>query len=498
MKRGAVERFVAQVAGAVQGDTVVVMCTPWIGSPVPPRVLTCRPQSAGGAPLTGSEVQQVRNARVLLVPCNLQTPSEEETARNVIQQLVKLKSDDAFMLLILVLEEQLKDGSSEASDIVVERHRRAMYLDCDAVIVNPATAPRKFNESIKLANISWSFTRARSKEILESQPGTGNIEYLEHIMQKHAHLLWDKIPRALLRGFPPCDPHTPETGNTVGQYEFAKVVETRFGTVLQAVDKRSQTDCVIKITEKSAVLALAPLEDLYREFVILKSKLSHPNITKCLQILHTPSRVYMILNFCGSQNLEQFLDGQPNKCLEGVDGEACFKQLVGAVAHCHSVRVTHRSISLEHIVVMKLRGTNSLQCTLVDFRRAVESAENRAAYKVCGTLPCIAPEMALGGPYMPLEADCWSVGVVLLEIAGGLGAVQRAARCDEEEDFAAAATSIQRYFEAIGSQHEVLSQVPATMDPSVLELAEVLVRPVPAERADMRHVASVLKVDMPD
>ncbi len=107
--------------------------------------------------------------------------------------------------------------------------------------------------------------------------------------------------------------------------------------------------------------------------------------------------------------MAQVLASQPGNRLEPVTALNIFDQLGSSLSYCHSKEVTHRHLSLEHLVLLKPPGRRDrFHMTLVDFHSAMVARGDSTSKTVCGSLPCIAPEVAAGLAYVPWRADCWS------------------------------------------------------------------------------------------
>jgi serine/threonine protein kinase len=282
-----------------------------------------------------------------------------------------------------------------------------------------------------------------------------------------------------------------ETGHTVDMYRLVRRLETVNGTVLQASDEKSRP-VAIKVIDKSKVSTPGELEGIYREFRFLSEIIKHPNVTSCVNMLHSMTRVYLIFEYAGNHNIAELLSQRPGQRLEEEEALQCFEQLARGLAYCHSKDVSHRNLSLEHVVLAPLTGSDGYYCRLVDFHSAMVARGQTTSRTVCGTLPCIAPEMALGGPYIPRLADCWSAGIVLLEMGGGLSSLCRSVGYDPPSEAADVAPAIQRYFTVQGSHAKALDTIGAIKNKDIIGKLEAVLQPQAADRLAM---ASVIEQD---
>merc|ERR1712032_675732 len=138
---------------------------------------------------------------------------------------------------------------------------------------------------------------------------------------------------------------------------------------------------------------------------------------------------YVVLEYAGPINLSQVLMTSPGQRLDVQDSLDCFRQLATGLAYCHEKDVVHRDICLEHLV-RKPINVDRYHWVIVDFSSAMVWKTKAKAYMACGSFPCMAPEMAMCGPYIPKLADSWSAGVVLLEMSGGMSSLSWAVQVD--------------------------------------------------------------------
>jgi len=158
----------------------------------------------------------------------------------------------------------------------------------------------------------------------------------------------------------------------------------------------------------------------------------HPRISNLLGIMHSPMRLCVLMENCGTTTLFTRL-----RHLDGRDASAkplttnkianLFMQVSEAVSHLHQVaQVCHRDVKPENITI-KEEG-DSLQLRLGGFELAAHQRPGSKCKMACGTLPFAAPEaiVLVDGGYDGYAADMWSLGVLFLEVSCGLRSVERA------------------------------------------------------------------------
>mmetsp|Transcript_49800 Transcript_49800/g.57152 ORF Transcript_49800/g.57152 Transcript_49800/m.57152 type:complete len:524 (+) Transcript_49800:68-1639(+) len=184
-----------------------------------------------------------------------------------------------------------------------------------------------------------------------------------------------------------------------------------FGEVMQVYDKEKERIVAMKILKKSKLPSRYSTDErevkkLKREINILK-RLDHPNIIHVYEFFQTDENYYIVTEFCpGGELFDKIVDcGFFN---EHLAAKIC-KQLLSAVAFCHSHNIVHRDLKPENILFVNDEVTSPIK--LIDFGESRIFEKNARMRREVGTVYYIAPEVLQGG--YTEKCDIWSAGVIL-------------------------------------------------------------------------------------
>jgi MAP/microtubule affinity-regulating kinase len=163
-------------------------------------------------------------------------------------------------------------------------------------------------------------------------------------------------------------------------------------------------------------------QTVVNEVVILQS-LKHPNIVKIIEFgdqgkitkpsgRHIPNQVFIVLEFVSGGLLFdvcQLIGGLGEDA-----GRFFFKQMLTSIEYMNALKVSHRDLKLENILV-----DTDLNLKIADFGYAsFQKIDNLTSYR--GTFTYMAPEIKEGKQYSGLKVDLFSAGVILFILIRGI------------------------------------------------------------------------------
>ena len=167
-----------------------------------------------------------------------------------------------------------------------------------------------------------------------------------------------------------------------------------------------------KVVAKSGLVKSRAKQKLISEIKIHKS-LHHPQIVAFEHYFEDTENVYILLEMCQNQTLNELL--KRRKRLTEIEVQCYIVQLIKALKYLHSHRVIHRDLKLGNLFL-----TEKMELKVGDFGLATKlDFEGERKRTVCGTPNYIAPEILDGKTGHSYEVDIWSLGVIIFTLIIG-------------------------------------------------------------------------------
>ena len=193
-------------------------------------------------------------------------------------------------------------------------------------------------------------------------------------------------------------------GRLLGKGGFAKCYE------FQCLENKKIF--AAKVVAKSSLVKSRAKQKLISEIKIHKS-LHHPQIVAFEHYFEDTENVYILLEMCQNQTLNELL--KRRKRLTEIEVQCYMVQLIKALKYLHSHRVIHRDLKLGNLFL-----TDKMELKVGDFGLATKlDFEGEKKRTVCGTPNYIAPEILDGKTGHSYEVDIWSLGVIIYTLIIG-------------------------------------------------------------------------------
>jgi calcium-dependent protein kinase len=156
------------------------------------------------------------------------------------------------------------------------------------------------------------------------------------------------------------------------------------------------------------------LTALRNEIDILKS-LDHPHIAKLYEVYTEPGTcVRLILELCEGGELFDRL--HLKKRLDEAWVARLVFRMAGVLRYLHENNIAHRDLKLENWLFRSKKDDDEI--VLIDFGLSHRYRNNEHMHKKVGTSYYVAPEV-LKGDYVGVQADVWSLGVIVYMLLAG-------------------------------------------------------------------------------
>lgn len=138
--------------------------------------------------------------------------------------------------------------------------------------------------------------------------------------------------------------------------------------------------------------------------------LDHPNIIKTIEVIEAKNRVFMPIELATRGDMLEYI--QLRGPLPESMAAKFFGELCQGIQYLHKKGVVHRDLKCENIL---LNSQNHAK--IADFGFARKQKGNELSDTYCGSAAYAAPELLRGMPYKGVDADLWSLGVILFTMA---------------------------------------------------------------------------------
>eukprot|EP00127_Corallochytrium_limacisporum_P007504 Clim_evm26s253 gene=Clim_evmTU26s253 len=202
-----------------------------------------------------------------------------------------------------------------------------------------------------------------------------------------------------------------EEAKACSNYRFLKCVgEGNFAKVWMARHEITDEEVAVKVVEK-AKLSATNAKYLAREVAVMKL-VKHPNIVRLYEVIETKSKLILVMEYCPKGEIFDYVVAQGR--LQEREARRVFRQLLSAIAYCHSRNIIHRDLKAENLL---LDGNMHIKVADFGFGRTVEEGDN--VQTSCGSPPYAAPEIFAGSRYDGPEVDVWACGIMLYVLVTG-------------------------------------------------------------------------------
>jgi len=124
-------------------------------------------------------------------------------------------------------------------------------------------------------------------------------------------------------------------GETIGTGHFAVVKLARHVF--------TQKEVAVKVIDKIKLDEISKTH-LFQEVMCMKL-VQHPNVVRLYEVIDTPNKLYLILEFADGGDMYDYLMKHVNGLNETLS-RRYFQQICRALKYCHEMRVCHRDLKV--------------------------------------------------------------------------------------------------------------------------------------------------------
>ncbi|CAI5481845.1 unnamed protein product [Closterium sp. Yama58-4] len=201
-----------------------------------------------------------------------------------------------------------------------------------------------------------------------------------------------------------------------------------FGVVRTCMQRATGQLLACKSVDKARLREGNRAGDLEMELLCMGALPPHPHVVQLASVHEDACDVHLVMDLCDGGDLFDLV-AKAGRLPEAFAADV-FRQVVEAVAFCHSHGVLHLDVKPENILVCNnapgtYNGSSRCGCAapsihvkLADFGQAIMLSPGQKAVGLAGSSFYMAPEVVCGRAY-DSSADLWSLGVLLYVLLAG-------------------------------------------------------------------------------
>ena len=167
-----------------------------------------------------------------------------------------------------------------------------------------------------------------------------------------------------------------------------------------------------KVIAKSSLIKSQAKQKLTSEIKIHKS-LNHPHIVAFDHYFEDTENVYILLEICQNQTLNELL--KRRKRLTEIEVQCYIVQLIKALKYLCCHRVIHRDLNLGNLFL-----TDKMELKVGGFGLATKlKFDEERKRTICGNPNYLAPEILDGKTGYSYKVDIWSLGIIIYTLIIG-------------------------------------------------------------------------------
>mmetsp|Transcript_19059 Transcript_19059/g.19061 ORF Transcript_19059/g.19061 Transcript_19059/m.19061 type:complete len:194 (+) Transcript_19059:9-590(+) len=159
----------------------------------------------------------------------------------------------------------------------------------------------------------------------------------------------------------------------------------------------TSTKVAIKILKKKTISENRILSKVKREIKVLKN-FHHPHIIRLYEVIESPSNLALVLEYLPGGEVYTYLDR--NGKIPEDRTRVYVQQIISGVEYIHNMRLTHRDIKLENLLLDEFGSIK-----LADFGLSNFMSDGDFLKTCCGSPNYAAPEVLAGQKYCGPEVD---------------------------------------------------------------------------------------------